>query len=303
MWVDDGSCKTKGDGNVVECVNEAKGDSKCNAMWKGDDPDGVTAGEHYWVFKVMSGSGTWVGITTEAKFGPGYKCKGAMYGGPGNTSDGGGLVQGQFGEDVKEGDELGVLLSVGSTPDRTLSVFFFHNGRPLGEAFRIAQPDPAPLFPVVGFKTSPEKVAITKCVPPEHRERALPKFEGLEGHFSLRSCVAADGKELTFPDVSIQVHAQGSGYSLSVKAGNVLGGMVSPTSEGGWKGGPVRSTMMMCEETAEVEQFLSAALQNLNKFEGTDNAITVEAPGTGTAVFERRDPPAPSPSSQDMLSP
>ena len=41
----------------------------------------------------QGGGGMWVGVATEDRFGPGYGLKGLLYGGPGNLSDGGSLVQ------------------------------------------------------------------------------------------------------------------------------------------------------------------------------------------------------------------
>lgn len=100
MWVDDGTCHTQSEGSAVWCTKESTVDSKINALWKGDE-GGVTEGRHFWSITVLEGDAVWVGVTSEEKFAPGYRCKGFMYGGPGNTSSGGGLVQGGFGEPVK----------------------------------------------------------------------------------------------------------------------------------------------------------------------------------------------------------
>jgi hypothetical protein len=101
MWTDDGTGAVVGNGNEVSCVTESTTDSKFNALWKEGDDGGAVAGEHYWLVKVLRGDGVWVGLSSETKFGPGYRCKGTMYGGPGNTSDGGALVTSQFGDAVK----------------------------------------------------------------------------------------------------------------------------------------------------------------------------------------------------------
>eukprot|EP00951_Prasinocladus_malaysianus_P037098 scaffold395810_cov47-Prasinocladus_malaysianus.AAC.1 len=96
MWIDDASGKTaQGDtADTIVLLDDCKG-SKANVLWRGPDA-GVIEGEHYWQFDVQQGRGVWVGLTAEAKFKSGYKCKGAFYGGPGNTSDGSGLITGGF---------------------------------------------------------------------------------------------------------------------------------------------------------------------------------------------------------------
>lgn len=302
MWREEGTGSTRTSGAAVECVAESKGGSKCNAMWRGEDA-GVSEGTHCWAFRVLAGDGLWVGLTTEAKFGPGWKCKGVMYGGPGNTSNGGGLVQGGFGQPVKEGDELGVYLSVKEQPARTVSVRFFHNQRPLGEAFRFPQAAPTPLFPVVGFHGAGEKVSISKVEPPAELDRAPQACEGPEGHYVLRACQGPGGEALSFPAATMKMAARGPGFGLSIKAGNSINAGVRPTEGGGgWAGGPVMSTKMYCEETAELERFLGGVVgETLTGFAVAGGTVTVSSP-SGTARFEREEPPAPEPCTEDFLS-
>lgn len=102
-------------------------------------------------------------------------------------------------------------------PDRTLSISFLHNNRPLGEAFRVKQPTPVLLFPTVGFSSSPQKVSIMKGDPPPKAARAPPVYEDAEGDYGLRSCTGADGLSMVTPPCSMKVFKQGAGYRLGIK--------------------------------------------------------------------------------------
>ena len=305
MWVDEGTGKTISDGAVVECVSDSNGSDKVNAMWRGSDfPEGVTRGEHYWTLNVLAGDGVWFGLTTEGKFGAGWKCKGVMYGC--NTSNGGGLVHQQFGQPVKEGDVLGVYVQFQQDPARTVSVRFFHNKRPLGEAFKFLQPVPTPLFPVVGFSKGGEKASIAKAQPPVELERASQSFVAPEGYYCLKGCTGPDGAALGFPaGATMQVMRRGDSYQLSIKAGNTLNAVVQPDAaagRGGWKGGPVMSTMMFVRETAELQQFLTSVLgETLDGFEFSETSVTAKSP-SGIASFQRQAPPVPEPCTEDFLS-
>mmetsp|Transcript_2632 Transcript_2632/g.6909 ORF Transcript_2632/g.6909 Transcript_2632/m.6909 type:complete len:302 (-) Transcript_2632:353-1258(-) len=292
MWIDDGSGGTAGEGDTVTCVGEAKGSSKFNAMWK-EEGGGATAGEHFWQLKVLAGDGLWVGLSSEAKFGSGWRCKGAMYGGPGNTSDGGGLITGAFGEPVKAGDELGLLLSI--DPSGATAVSFFHNGRPLGEAFRFEQASAVPLFPVVGFGRASERASITRADPPAARERATAEYTGREGHFELQSCTLG-GRTVQPAGATMEVKPAPPGYQLLINAGNLLRGRAAPASSGGgWQGGPMMSTMMMTPpESMEVAGALTTIVEQLSDFRETDTLGVALVSAEGEAEFRRVREPMPA---------
>ncbi|CAJ1365582.1 unnamed protein product [Effrenium voratum] len=73
----EGAVKDLG-GGECEILGEAKG-SKINALCDLCFVDG----EHYFEVEVLEGKGCWVGVTTKAGFGEGYKMKGAQPGGAG----------------------------------------------------------------------------------------------------------------------------------------------------------------------------------------------------------------------------
>lgn len=61
----------------------------------------------------------------------GYKCKGLFYGGPGNLSDGSAALRTNFGDEVHQGDVIGVLIQ---RDGARLRMILYHNARCLGPA-------------------------------------------------------------------------------------------------------------------------------------------------------------------------
>ena len=105
-WTLDTSGHLVSDGGQVTFKGEVKGDTKGNAIWM-DSGDEIKEGSRSWRFTIGSGKGMWTGLGTEERFGPGYRLKGLLYGGPGNLSDGGSLVTGGWGAEVCRGRHCG----------------------------------------------------------------------------------------------------------------------------------------------------------------------------------------------------
>ena len=55
-------------------------------------------------------------------FAQGYKCKGLLFGGPGNLSNGSAALKTQFGEEVSKGAVIGILVEM-SEQALTLTVY------------------------------------------------------------------------------------------------------------------------------------------------------------------------------------
>eukprot|EP00091_Calanus_sinicus_P025263 TRINITY_DN9537_c0_g1_i1.p2 TRINITY_DN9537_c0_g1~~TRINITY_DN9537_c0_g1_i1.p2 ORF type:complete len:121 (-),score=42.00 TRINITY_DN9537_c0_g1_i1:463-825(-) len=108
-WTVDTSGNTVASGGEVKHGGVEGWEKKGNAMWMDEK---VREGVHCWSFDIVGGNGMWLGVSTDENFGPGYKLKGLMYGGPGNLSDGGALVTGQWGPGFGEGDKIGMRLEV-----------------------------------------------------------------------------------------------------------------------------------------------------------------------------------------------
>ena len=186
-WVVEQSDDASGvqvNGNTVTCSKEGYYGSPINVLYK--DPADQN-GDYFWEIEVQQvgndeGSGSVsVGVTREQSFKSGWGLQAMKYLGnessrsfqsdryrslfAGNLSDGSSLLVQQFGEPIKSGDKVGILLRL-STAD--LKLYLFHNDRPLGLAFHINAPYPKPLFP--GMKT--------RCATRLNRPPPSPHFSG-----------------------------------------------------------------------------------------------------------------------------
>lgn len=131
-------------GNTISCTKEGYYGSPINVLYK-DPAD--RSGDFFWEIEVQQsdnqgGSYVSVGVTDEQSFKSGWGLKAMKY--LGNLSDGSGLLVQRFGEPIKQGDKVGILLRLS---DAELKMFLFHNERPLGLAFHFQAPFPKPLFP------------------------------------------------------------------------------------------------------------------------------------------------------------
>lgn len=157
-WLDDGSerIQDNGGGEFAVVGEPVKGDKKFNALC--DMP--FTEGKHYFEVEILEGEGCWVGITTKAGFGAGYKLKGLFYGGPGNLSDGGGGLRQGFGPQMKQGDVVGVELDL--TNPEAVGFSLWHGERSLGEAFAdCPRQAGASVFPVVSAKSVGARIRLS----------------------------------------------------------------------------------------------------------------------------------------------
>eukprot|EP00931_Biecheleriopsis_adriatica_P072796 TRINITY_DN47198_c0_g1_i1.p1 TRINITY_DN47198_c0_g1~~TRINITY_DN47198_c0_g1_i1.p1 ORF type:complete len:447 (+),score=88.30 TRINITY_DN47198_c0_g1_i1:95-1342(+) len=148
-WLDDGSerIQDSGGGEFVVVGEPVKGDTKFNALC--DVP--FISGKHYFEVQILEGEGCFIGVTTKAGFGSGYKLKGLFYGGPGNLSGGSGGLRTGFGEKTTQGDVIGVELDL--TKPEAVGLSFWHGERCLGEAFaNCPRQADAAIFPVVSCK-------------------------------------------------------------------------------------------------------------------------------------------------------
>jgi len=128
-WTIDNSAHLSAHHSQVKVTKGVDVDYKFNAMWI-DEQDTNTV----WRFKILNGRNIWIGVSTEDRFGECYAVKGIFYGGPGNLSDGSGLVQMAWGPELVKGDT--VDMKVQNISDG-LTVEFGRNGLYLGTAFDI----------------------------------------------------------------------------------------------------------------------------------------------------------------------
>ncbi|CAF1117947.1 unnamed protein product [Rotaria sordida] len=177
---DDASSAISIQGNTVACQKEGFYGSPINVLWK--DP-AENSGLYYWQIEFIQldeqGSVS-VGLTTQDHFKAGYAIKAIEYNG--NLADGSALLVGSFGDRIKRGDNIGILLNL---TDSDMKVHLFLNERPLGLAFHVQAPFPKPLFPVVSFSTNGEATIVHSKQIPTSLNRQEEHFDGIEGHWKL----------------------------------------------------------------------------------------------------------------------
>lgn len=159
-------------GNTITCRSASGYGSPINVLYK-DAAD--KNGQYFWQMQVNEleggGGGVSVGVTSDSGFKSGWGLKAMKFLGKrshrlrpkpivrlaGNLSDGGCLLVSSFGEHIKQGDTIGVLLQL---TDSEMKLYLFQNGQSLGLAFHFQSPYPKPLYP---GKTRPPLPIVHTC--------------------------------------------------------------------------------------------------------------------------------------------
>jgi len=225
-WTGDDSSNVSVDGAVVSFGG---GSGKANAIYAGGDVSGVAC----WEFEVKAGQGMWVGLGTEENFGSGYKLKGLLYGGPGNLSDGGGLLKGKWGPKFEEGDKIGMRLEISGDSTK---IAFTKNGAGLGLAFDLQGWNGSALRPIVSLSSQGQSIAIkeTASAPLEAFLSSGATPAGLAGSWSQSE------------DCSVTIEPEGVGqWRVAARVANTMSCVVKEGAWGSVSVGPVMSTKMM----------------------------------------------------------
>ena len=255
-WKEDGSGQLVLDGAKVTNI----GGKKANAMWV----DGQ-GGAGQWTFTLgPSGQGgVWIGVAEEERFGPGYKVKGLMFGGPGNLSDGSALIAGHWGPKVEAGDRLDMRLEV----NEAVVLSFRHNGKPLGAAFHINNWKGGVLRPVVSLSSKEQEINIAASTLSAEDFALQPGSDNGD---------TVEGKWIA-EDLEVMIAKENSSsWRLSAKVANSISASVTRTEGGGWSVGSVISTQMMPPPHLEAkERAFAMLLTNLTdlRLEGTNLAL------------------------------
>lgn len=278
-WTEDGGgLLTVSGANSVHFSGVPAG-SKGNAMWS-------RSGTQYCEFTLTGPVGAWVGVTTPSKFSAGWRCKGLYIGGPGNTSDGGGLVAGNWGPAFGHGDVVG--LRIEQTPTRT-TIAVSKNGEGLGVAFDIAGELPGPLHPAVSLDEEGQAITIAeRDLPPlATMLRAPPAGAGVEGKWSGRYGLTV-------------VAAGARAWDLHAKVGNSLGCRVAEGADGALRTvGGVRSTMMMPPpDVYELEREVARVLGAVTALRRDGAGLVLEGAG---AVERFGRSAGPGPATRDSI--
>jgi len=131
-------------GDTITCTSDNGYGSPINVLYK--DPADKN-GQYFWQIEIKEiqtpgGGGVSVGLTTDQGFQGGWGLKAMKY--LGNLSDGSSLLVSSFGDQIKQGDKIGLLLQL---TNADLKLYIFHNDQPLGLAFHTQAPYSKPLYP------------------------------------------------------------------------------------------------------------------------------------------------------------
>jgi len=318
-WVVEQSDNTSAvavNGNTVACAKEGYYGSPINVLYK----DAANQnGQYYWIVEVPqldtdSGSVS-VGLTTDQGFKAGWALKGMSY--LGNLSDGGALLVSSFGERIKSGDKVGLLLQL---TDGDLKFYIFLNNQPLGLAFNVQAPYPKPLYPcktinqidedyfffffflVVSFSGNGQ-VNITRSQQiPTALTRNAAQFTGIEGNWKITNNSA--NPETVGVQLEIKQREPNT-YGLHAKVLNNLNGAIQydPSTQ------QYRSTAMMTTlmggppEVMQKERVVSQLLSGLTdlKTQG-DQQLILQTSNGQQVQLERYVVPAPSPVTKNIFN-
>eukprot|EP00978_Attheya_sp_CCMP212_P012428 scaffold31041_cov56-Attheya_sp.AAC.3 len=237
-----------------------------------------------------------VGVVQKGEFQPGWKTKGMFYNG--NVTNGSaGLIIG-FGDYLKEGDKVGVLLQrLGSGAVQTV---FYLNDTCLGAAFRLGEGsiDPDQAFYPCLHVTGKAKIAfqVPDDLPDDTDRKSKHEPGSYGGDWKLEKCLTGPelGEFTLPPDHDIILHFKGELPKLqfSAKVGNNLGCSIEIVGKGeGFdkiEVGPIMSTLMMPPpELVEVEQLLFQSLPTLYKMILSSDTSLVMT-GTTTELIASR---------------
>jgi len=279
----------------VMVEKEKSGDAKCNAMWVDDGQQ-----EGFWRFSIEHGEGMWIGVTLDDKFGPGYRLKGFLYGGPGNLSGGGSLAQSGWGPSLKAGDTVDMKVTL--TEDSRLIVEYGRNGLNLGTAFDIQGWEAfqgQALRPVVCLGNKGDSVSITKVTAAQEfpTEGLVPAEDDINGDW-----VHKDDQSYSLCIKTIE----GTSARVSAKVANNMWTSVKFEQEtGGGKcsvQGPVASTMMMPPpHLQQLESDVGALLGSIVSITIEEGSILVVSSSDGKREEFVRDEKMP-PATKSMIN-
>jgi len=285
-------------GDTITCTKDGYYGSPINVMY--NDPADRN-GQYFWQVEFkesdsQGGGSASVGLTTKQGFRGGWGLRAMNY--LGNLSDGSSLLVGAFGDPIKQGDKVGLLLQL---TDADLKFYIFHNDQPLGLAFHIQSPYPKPLYPVVCFNSN-GKVKISRSQQiPTSLNRGSAQFTGVEGNWQITDY--SQHPECVGVRFEIKAENQNT-YRLHSRVVNSLGCSLkhNPTNNQ-WNVSPVMSTMMMgppeMMNKESVINKLISGIQHLN-VQG-DQQLVIETNNGQQVRLERFEVGAPPPVTQNIF--
>lgn len=251
----DGSNTLAAAGNEVWVTEKASQSTRYNALWQ-DGPGLVPAADvsvaQCFRVEALEGENVWVGLTDEAHFGAGWKCKGLDYGG--NLSDGGGLKRSRFGPGLDAGSSVDIraeLAPEAGGDTFTLNMHLAQDGKGLGQAFNVGGLKTAMLgaiFPLIAFSSGPAKARISRVEPcPPAEAFALPAAAprtSMAGEWvAAPSAFVSDTPPADYIS-EVVFHVGDKPWSIGARVANSMSVQLSDAEPHAAEGG-VRATMMM----------------------------------------------------------
>lgn len=231
--------------------------------------------------KEFSGA-PFVGIATEAGLAPGYKCKGLFYGGPGNLSDGSAALRTNFGDEVHQGDVIGVLIQ---RDGARLRMILYHNARCLGTAFETSTE--STIYPVVQAKDEGDLFSIDFKEAPTSQTRQIA--DGKSGQWKLEQVLYPELLEVPLKIRCLLTVREEKEIGLVLKVVNLLRFQGSEETERLTIEGYSSTMMAGPEDLMELEHRLAAALKSIRQWTVTDNSLLLTGPGV-QILCARADP-------------
>mmetsp|Transcript_35174 Transcript_35174/g.81065 ORF Transcript_35174/g.81065 Transcript_35174/m.81065 type:complete len:383 (+) Transcript_35174:41-1189(+) len=222
-WRDDGSDAVK---NLPDGVFTISGQQSLGSPVNALCTTSLSSGQYFEVTcQELSRDGPFIGVGKLEFFGRGYTCRGLLFGGPGNLSNGASALKTQFGVSVRKGSVIGILVEM---TDDVLILTVYQNGRCLGPAFEARRSEPSRIFPLVQAKRDGDTFRIDFKPAPASRSREPEgQRSGVEGVWQITQLLL--GPELReYPlrvECPVSLRVQGTGtdqFDITVKAVNTM---------------------------------------------------------------------------------
>ena len=305
-WIGDGYEKgsLSVDGSMIKFGTNARG-TPFNIRLDGiddndtNDNNSIFQKSYYFTANVqeLDGGALGLGIVNKNEFKSGWKCKGMFYNG--NLSNGSAALLTDFGDFIKGGDQIGVLVirsKKSNEDDFSMELIIYLNGRCLGSAFKINEMNNDAMecyYPclhidgnaVVNFTF----ITNESDFPSARHRQACSYGDSYSGDWLLKKIFR--GPELSehpllqhnnMKGIILSLHLMGtSHYNLSVKVGNTLRTNLHVIGHDDAfdkiEIGRVMSTMMRpTPEQSELEQLLSSCLPSIYKCIVTKDNVSSE---------------------------
>lgn len=296
----DESSSVNVNGNTLTCFKEGYYGSPINILYK--DP-AEKSGTYFWEINIdncdeQGGNSPSVGLTTDQGFKDGWALRAMKY--LGNLSDGSSLLVSQFGDTIKSGDKVGLLLKL---EEQDLKFYIIHNDRPLGLAFHIKSPYPTPLYPVVSFNSNGQIRINRSSSIPSSIERLSKSYNGIQGHWNI----VQSNSNNDLIGIEFEIHPNDqteNNYRVHTRVVNGMNFTIDYNrSTGQCQTSAVMSTMMMGpDDLMRKESSLNQFISQLAKLNLEGNYLVATTQNGQLVRFQRFQPAPPETVTNNIFS-